>query len=51
MHTLLPQLNQPRPGTRVAVLYDPKDHGKVELDHRAISTAQTAIDTITSARP
>ncbi|HTY28043.1 MAG TPA: hypothetical protein VMD51_07855, partial [Mycobacterium sp.] len=34
MHTLLPQLNQPRPGTRVAVLYDPKDHGRVELDHQ-----------------
>ena len=51
VHALLPQLNQPRPGTRVAVLYDPKDHGRVELDHQPMSTAQTAIDAITSARP
>lgn len=32
VHGLLPQLNQPRPGTRVAVLYDPKGHSRVELD-------------------
>jgi hypothetical protein len=51
VHALLPQLNQPRPGTRVAVLYDPKDHSRVELDQQPVSTAETAIDAITSARP
>ena len=51
VHALLPQLNQPRPGTRVAVLYDPKDHSRVELDHQPVSTADSAIDAITSARP
>jgi hypothetical protein len=51
VHALLPQLNQPRPGTRVAVLYDPKDHGRVELDQQPVSTAETAIEAITGARP
>lgn len=51
VHVLLPQLNQPRPGTRVAVLYDPKDHGRVELDQRPAATADAAIDAITNARP
>jgi len=51
VHALPPQLNQPRPGTRVAVLYDPKDHRRVELDQQPISSAKTAIDAITSARP
>lgn len=51
VHALLPQLNQPRPGTRVAVLYDPKDHSRVELDAQPASTAESAIDAITGARP
>ena len=51
VHALLPQLNQPRPGARVAVLYDPKDHSRVELDHQPVSTAESAIDAITNARP
>ena len=34
VHVMLPQLNQPRPDTRVAVLYDPKDHSRVELDQQ-----------------
>ncbi|GAY15942.1 hypothetical protein MSZK_26680 [Mycobacterium sp. shizuoka-1] len=50
-HTLLPQTNHPRPGTRVAVLYDPGDHSRVELDPQPASTADAAIDAITSARP
>ena len=33
------------------VLYDPKDHSRVELDHQPVSTADTAIDAITGARP
>lgn len=51
VHALLPQLNRPRPGTHVAVLYDPKDHGRVELDQQPVSTAETAIEAITGARP
>jgi len=51
VHALLPQLNQPRPGTRMAVLYDPKEHGRVEVDQQPASTAETAIDAITNARP
>jgi hypothetical protein len=51
VHALLPQLNQPRPGARLAVLYDPKDHSRIELDQQPASTADTAIDAITSARP
>lgn len=51
VHALLPQLNQPRPGSRLAVLYDPKDHSRVELDQQPVSTAKSAIDAITSARP
>lgn len=51
VHALLPQLNQPRPGTRVAVLYDPKDHGRVELDQQPASVADSAIAAITNARP
>ena len=35
----------------MAVLYDPKDHRRVELDQQPISSAKTAIDAITSARP
>jgi len=35
----------------VAVLYDPKDHSGVEPDQQPVSTAETAIDAITSARP
>ena len=34
----------------MAVLYDPKDHSRVELDQQPVSTAQTAIDAITGAR-
>jgi len=51
VHALLPQLNHPRPGTRVAVLYDPKDRDRVELDSQPAATADTAIDAITGARP
>ncbi len=42
VHAQLPQLNQPRPGTRVAVLYDPKDHGRVELDQQQSLSAMQA---------
>ncbi len=48
---LLPQLTRPRPGMRLPVLYDPKDHGRVELDRRPADTADTAVDAITAARP
>ena len=51
MHALLPQTHRPRPGTRVAVLYDPGDHSRVELDSQPALTADAAIDAITSARP
>lgn len=34
LHALLPQLNRPRPGTRVTVRYDPKDHSRIELDQQ-----------------
>jgi hypothetical protein len=51
VHVLLPQTNRPRPGTRVSVLYDPKDHSRVELDQRPASTADAAIEAITNARP
>lgn len=48
---LLPQLSPPRPGMRVPVLYDPKDHSRVQLDHQPAETADVAIDAVTSARP
>ncbi|MCB0939912.1 MAG: SHOCT domain-containing protein [Mycobacterium sp.] len=51
VHALLPQLSRPRAGTRVAVRYDPKDHGRVELDQQPAATADTAIAAITNARP
>lgn len=44
VHALLPQLNRPRPGTRVAVVYDPKDHGRVELDQQPATTADAAVE-------
>ncbi|WP_243841452.1 SHOCT domain-containing protein [Mycobacterium sp. DL592] len=50
IHALLPQLNRPSPGTRVVVLYDSKDHGRVELAQPA-SAADAAIDAINCARP
>lgn len=48
---LLPQLSPPRPGTRLAVLYDPKDHGRVEIDRRPAAPSDVAIDAVTAARP
>lgn len=48
---LLPQLSPPRPGMRVPVLYDPKDHSRVQLDRRPAATADAAIDAVTAARP
>jgi hypothetical protein len=48
---LLPQLSPPRPGMRVPVLYDPKDHSRVRLDHQPAATADVAIDAVTAARP
>lgn len=48
---LLPQLSPPRPGTRLPVLYDPKDHSRVQVDHRPAATADAAIDAVTAARP
>lgn len=51
VHALLPQLQQPRAGSRVAVVYDPKDHGRVELDQQPAGTADAAIAAITNARP
>ncbi|WP_197283805.1 SHOCT domain-containing protein [Mycobacterium sp. Marseille-P9652] len=48
---LLPQLTRPHPGMRLAVVYDPKDHGRVQLDHRPQATADAALDAITAARP
>ncbi|GAA4541113.1 SHOCT domain-containing protein [Mycobacterium paraffinicum] len=49
--TLLPQLSPPRPGMRLPVLYDPKDHGRVQMDRQPAATADVAIDAVTSARP
>lgn len=49
LKTLLPQSMRPRPGTRLAVIYDPKDHSRIELDHQPVT--ETVIDTITAARP
>lgn len=48
---LLPQLSPPRPGMRVPVLYDPKDHSRVRLDRGSAATADAAIDAVTAARP
>ncbi|OCB30233.1 hypothetical protein A5675_16030 [Mycobacterium malmoense] len=48
---LLPQLSPPRPGMRVPVLYDPKDHSRVQLDRGPAATADAAIDAVTAARP
>lgn len=48
---LLPQLAPPRPGLRLPVLYDPKDHGRVEIGHRPAATADAAVDAVTAARP
>ncbi|MHA7649437.1 SHOCT domain-containing protein [Mycobacterium sp. ML4] len=49
LNTLLPQSMRPRPGTRLAVIYDPRDHSRIQLDQQ--SPAETAIDAITAARP
>lgn len=49
LKTLLPQAMWPRPGTRLAVLYDPKDRSRIQLDHQA--PAETVVDTITANRP
>ncbi|MGX9789330.1 SHOCT domain-containing protein [Mycobacterium sp. MMS18-G62] len=49
VHALLPQLTRPRPGTRLAVRYDPKSHSRIELEPAA--PADAAIDAITAARP
>ncbi|MDP7724895.1 SHOCT domain-containing protein [Mycobacterium sp. TY814] len=49
LKTQLPQSMWPRPGTRVAVRYDPKDHNRIELNHQPV--AETAIDAITANRP
>ena len=49
--TLMPQLTQPRPGTRLAVVYDPNDHRRVEVDSQPAAPSDQAIDTITAARP
>ena len=51
VHALLPQLNHPRPGTRVTVLYDPTDRRRVELDEQPASAAAAASDAIISNRP
>lgn len=48
---LLRQLSPPRPGMRVPVLYDPKDHSRVQLDRGPAATADAAIDAVTAARP
>jgi hypothetical protein len=48
---LLPQLTRPRPGMRLPVLYDPKDHGRVQIDHRPAATAEVAFDAVTATRP
>ncbi|ORW77559.1 hypothetical protein AWC26_19110 [Mycobacterium shimoidei] len=48
---LFPQLSRPRPGLRLRVLYDPKNHSRVELDHEPVAIADTAIDAITASRP
>lgn len=49
LKALLPQSMPPRPGTRLAVVYDPKDHSHIQLDQQP--AAETAIDAITAARP
>ncbi|PJE24496.1 MAG: hypothetical protein CK431_05720 [Mycobacterium sp.] len=49
LKTPLPQAMRPRPGTRLAVLYDPKDHSRIQLDYQA--PAETAVDAITANRP
>lgn len=49
LKALLPQAMRPRPGTRLAVIYDPKDHTRIQLDHQP--AAETAIDAITANRP
>ncbi|OBF55022.1 hypothetical protein A5756_00520 [Mycobacterium sp. 852002-53434_SCH5985345] len=48
---LLPQLSPPRPGMRLPVLYDPKDHSRIQMDRQPAATADVAIDAVTSARP
>ncbi|OBB93147.1 SHOCT domain-containing protein [Mycobacterium sp. 852002-30065_SCH5024008] len=48
---LLPQLSPPRPGMRLPVLYDPKDHSRVQMDRQPAATADVAIDAVTSGRP
>ncbi|VBA57304.1 hypothetical protein LAUMK191_03965 [Mycobacterium attenuatum] len=49
LHALLPQTTRPRQGTRLAVRYDPKDHSRVQLDHR--QAADTVVDAVTTVRP
>ncbi|OBF90170.1 hypothetical protein A5773_01330 [Mycobacterium sp. 852014-52450_SCH5900713] len=48
---LLPQLSPPRPGMRLPVLYDPKDHSRIQMDRQPAATADVAVDAVTSARP
>ncbi len=51
MTAMRPQLTAPRPGTRLPVLYDPKDHSRVELDRALADNADRAVDVINAARP
>lgn len=34
LSAVLPQSTRPWPGMRLAVIYDPKDHTRIELDHQ-----------------
>ncbi|WP_244232449.1 SHOCT domain-containing protein [Mycobacterium innocens] len=44
-----PESTRPRPGMRLAVIYDPKDHNRIELDHQR-ATADVAMDAVTAAQ-
>ncbi|OOK78872.1 hypothetical protein BZL30_2234 [Mycobacterium kansasii] len=44
---MFPESTRPRPGMRLAVIYDPKDHNRIELDHQQ-AAAGVAMDAVTA---
>ncbi len=48
VHVLLPQINQPRPGTRVAVLYDPNGF-RAQMMQRGAEMQQQAMTAMQAA--
>ncbi|UGT92641.1 SHOCT domain-containing protein [Mycobacterium ostraviense] len=46
---VFPESTRPRPGMRLAVIYDPKDHNRIELDHQRAAAADVGLDAVTAA--